>query len=281
MTMDETAACAPRRFGRAARVLATTRLLLWRVRCEQARGLLLAPLGVIAMIALAGFASAAFPQVLTGMTAGALRRGATEVLHVTPAGTGLLEAFVVLQAPYLLATFTGFVAASFARSLVFADVARGAMEVWLASGTEIVELALAYLAALAVLTLSTLGCSLVALLALAALPGSGIDPFALLRTAHGGDLLLMLLCVAVVSVEIAMATCLLFPRLSGAHSALTFSPLQLLAALPGLALTLLVSAEPGATRWLPLFTLVAIVAGAALYALLLRRLFDPRLYLAS
>jgi len=281
MTMDDPAAHAPQRLAHAARVLAITRLLLWRVRREQARGLLLAPMGVIAMIALAGFASAAYPQVLTGMTAGALRRGASEVLHVAPVGGGLLEAFVALQAPYLLATFTGFVAASFARSLVFADVARGAMEVWLASGTEIVELALSYLAALAVLTLATLGCSLVALLALAALPGSGIDEFALLRAAHGGDLLLMLLCIAIVSVEIAMAACLLFPRLSGAHSALTFSPLQLLSALPGIALTLLVSAEPAATRWLPLFTLVAVVAGAALYALLLKRLFDPRLYLAS
>jgi len=267
--------------GRARRTLAFARLVLWRVGREQARTLLVAPLAVVVVIGLAGLASFAFPQWLTGPTQHALQRGAVDVLHTDGAGRGLLEAFITLQAPYLLATFTGFVAASFARSMIFADVARGAMEVLLASEHDIVELALANLLALAALTLATAAFATTVLVGIAALPASGVDVVVLLREAHGGTLVGLLLAVCAVSAEIAMAACLLFPRLSGAQASITFSPLQLVCALPGLALTLLVSFDPGSTRWLPAFTLGAIGLGGALYAVLVRRLFDPRLYLAS
>ena len=267
--------------GRIRRTLAYAGLVLWRVGREQSRMLVLAPLAIVGVIAFAGLAAYAFPQWLTGPTHTALQRGAAEVLHVEPGGRGRLEAFIALQAPYLLATFTGFVAASFARSLVFADVARGAMEVLLATEHDIVELALANLLALGALTLATLAIATTALVGLAALPGAGVDVSLLLQQAHAGTLLALLLAVCVLSVQIAMGACLLHPKLSGAQASITFSPLQLVSALPGLALTLLVSFDPGSTRWLPWFTLAAIALGGALYALLVRRLFDPRLYLAS
>jgi hypothetical protein len=267
--------------GRVRRTLAFAGLVLWRVSREQSRTLVLAPLAIVAVIAFAGLASFAFPQWLTGPTQRALQRGALEVLHTDGGGHGLLEAFITLQAPYLLATFTGFVAASFARSMIFADVARGAMEVLLASERDIVELALANLLALAALTIATVALATTALVGIAALPGSGVDVVVLLQKARGGTLAGLLLGVCAISVEIAMATCLLFPKLSGAQASITFSPLQLVCALPGLALTLLVSFDPASTRWLPLFTLGAIGLGGALYAVLVRRLFDARLYLAS
>jgi hypothetical protein len=271
----------PAAAGRVRRTLAYARLVLWRIGREQSRTLVLAPLAIVAVMTFAGLAAFAFPQWLTGPTHAALQRGAAEVLHVEAGGRGRLEAFIALQAPYLLATFTGFAAASFARSLIFADVARGAMEVLLSTERDVVELALANLLALAVLTLATLAFATAALVGIAALPGSGVDVFVLLREARGGTLIALLVAVCALSVEIAMGACLLYPKLSGAQASITFSPLQIVCALPGIALTLLVSLEPASTRWLPAFTLAAVVLGGGLYALLMRRLFDPRLYLAS
>jgi hypothetical protein len=105
------------------------RALCWRSQREQGwLRLLLVPLGFGALLVAVGAISFYVPGVLTGPTRAALKQLGTKYFGSVTSDERLALAFLLLQAPALLALAASMTAASIAQNSVGTEAARGTLE---------------------------------------------------------------------------------------------------------------------------------------------------------
>ncbi|WP_141727635.1 hypothetical protein [Thermogemmatispora onikobensis] len=265
------------------RVLQLTGALLWRGRREQGVRLLVIPLAFALFFLLLCLVTLYFPGLLTPLSRFAIQAQAQAYFGATVHGNaGLAMALLLIQGPYLIALFAAFMGATLAQNLVGTEAARGGLELLLSSAYRVQEVFVAFLLASFVLTICQW-----AILALGTL-GAAATVLALLRIAFTLQARYIALAVAV-PLPIALWANLgalflgmAFPRLTQIRTGSTTNLMQLLAALPALALLILINIRPDLNAGLVAAIALGVgLAGSLVSAVLLRVRFRPEFVLEA
>jgi hypothetical protein len=258
--------------------------VLWRLWREQRRAIVALPLAMAALFALVVAGTAFFPGLLTGPTLHALQ-AADQVDRAAglPAGAGgLPHAFLLHQAPYLLALLGGLSAATLAARTIGSDAERGSLEMLLATRHDIVAIGGATL--LAAWTVAALGWGVLCALSFGATLafdavlhlGLSVAPVDVVSAVA------MQLVMTLLSAQLTLVVTLLWPGLSRLRTGITADPTALIAALPALLAFLAANVLP---HWSLLRgSLLALAAGLVLLAVgaaSLRLWFRPEKFLEA
>ena len=260
------------------------RALLWRVWLEQRKSIFVVPAAFCGLLLLVVACAYYAPGLLTGPTRAALEHGAESQLglqHVR-GGAALSISFLQLQAPLLLALFAGLSAASIAQRTIGSEAERGSLEILLASRYRISEIGVAMLFS----SYAMAATSWIVLVVAAAGTGRLLSAWFGFPLSLDGEMvaaaIAMQLVLALLAAEIATMITLLFPRLARLRGGVSADPLQLLAALPALAVFAIANVWPQiGFVMLSLGGLAAGMIGLVIGTALVQLWFRPTAFLES
>ena len=265
--------------------LALYRAIIWRLWREQRRAIVALALSTMTLLLAIVVVLAFRPTLLAGLaprTWWLAAGGPMSGVVPTTGAAARAPAFLVHQAPYVVALFAGLSAATVASRLVAGEVDRGSLEILLAMRHPIGAIGGAMV--MAAWTISGLGWLLLVALLLCA--STSIDVFQSLDLAASaadlGAAAAMQLVLTLLSAQLAVIVTLVLPGVARTHTGVAADPATLIAALPALFAFLAASLCPQwSTVRLGLFACVAGLVLLSFSAVSIRLWFRPERFLES